>query len=203
MFATKGPCKSTKSILESLIKLINRHWKINSLLHVHWQLYSRGTIKKTSPSHPSYDRSVHSVVLTDDGCQGEFRWTGWREIGLSSPWTDDTKRCAGLPVSHQMVNERDTGDRVTNTTNQIIKSKPCVQWRTPGEGDDVSAEFEPLLCFSASCLKIYFHLTAFVWVALMPTIFPKWGKYILIGGNKVRNCSCLMRCVHSCLWKWK
>lgn len=113
-------------------------------------------------SHPSYDRSVHSVVLTDDGCQGEFRWTGWREIGLSSPWTDDTKRCAGLPVSHQMVNERDTGDRVTNTTNQIIKSKPCVQWRTPGEGDDVSAEFEPLLCFSASCLKIYFHLTALV-----------------------------------------
>lgn len=46
------------------------------------------------------------------------------KLARSPPRTDETKRCVGLPVSHQMVNERDTGDRVTNTTNQITRKQP-------------------------------------------------------------------------------
>ena len=64
---------------------------------------------------------------THNWCQTEFRWTGWRK--LACPLREQTieNGASGLPVSHQMVNERDTGDRITNTTNQTIKNKTCMK----------------------------------------------------------------------------
>lgn len=66
-----------------------------------------------------YTITVVSSSQTLRWCQTEFRWTGWRKLARALREQTIEKRCVGLPVSHQMVNERDTGDRTTNTTDEI------------------------------------------------------------------------------------